>query len=345
MVVKRYLIITIDTEEEFDWHHVPFLPIGGSVENIGKLCRLQKIFARLNAKVTYFVDFPVLKNEVSRNILRRFLEQYSAEMGTHLHPWCTPPFEEELNIANTMANMLPANLVRSKLETLTEVFVEAFGFRPVSYRAGRFAFDGVSAKIIEDLGYKIDSSITPFYDWSKSYGPDFFFAPFRPYFINGEDIFLEDKKGGVLEVPISAGFNRSPFKVWSKIYSFARKGSLRYLRLVGALDRSNFLKRIILGPELQSLGEMKNLVENLLRENIQVFNMIFHSSSLIPGGNSIIKTIEEAGAFEKRVIDIVSWIIEECGAEPIRLSDYFSIKKAGEPVGDVEAGYNPCGSK
>lgn len=342
--MKRYLIITIDTEEEFNWHRTPFPSEGGTVKNVHELRRLQRVFDRLNAKVTYFVDFPVLRNEVSRNILRKLYEQYGAEMGTHLHPWCTPPFEEELNIVNTMANNLPARLVRSKLEGLTELFIQVFGFRPLSYRAGRFAFDEASAKIIGELGYKIDSSITPFYDWSRDSGPNFFFAPLRPYFIDNRGIFSENKNGQILEVPISTGFNRTPFRFWSKIYFFAKKRHLRYLKMVGALDRSNLLKRIILGPELQSLEEMKSLVRSLCREEFHVFNMIFHSSSLIPGGNSIIKTVEEAGAFEKRVIDIVSWIIQECGAEPIRLSDYFSINKTTQPVSDVEARYDPCRS-
>lgn len=252
------------------------------------------------------------------------------------------PFEEELNSANAAANMLPAHLVRSKLEALTGLFIKVFGFSPLSYRAGRFGFDPPSAKIIGDLGYKIDSSVTPFYDWSKNDGPNFFYAPFRPYFIDSEDIFLEDRKGRILEVPISAGFNRVPFKFWSKIYWFARRSKLRHLKLVGVLDRSDLLKRIALAPEFQSLEEMKSLVKNLCHEKVQVFNIIFHSSSLIPGGNSIITTREQVSAFRKRVVDIVSWIIRECEADPIRLSDYFLVhaksSRVCESVNDWEVG-------
>ncbi len=324
--MKRYLIITIDTEEEFNWHRTFFPSEGGTVRNVSELGHLQKVFAQLDAKVTYFADFPVLKDETARNILKEFHGKYGAEIGTHLHPWCTPPFKEELNMVNTMANNLPAHLVRSKLEVLTELFIQVFGFSPLSYRAGRFGFDTMSAKIIGELGYKIDSSVTPFHDWSKSHGPNFFFAPFRPYFMGCDGIFSEDKGGKILEVPISVGFNRIPFNFWSKIYFFASKSKFRHLKLVGALYRSNLLKKITLEPELQSLGEMKTLIKNLCLENIQVFNMIFHSSSLVPGGNSIITTREQASSFEKRVIDIVSWIIREYKAESIRLSDYFTIE-------------------
>lgn len=332
--MKRYLLITIDTEEEFNWHKVPFLANGNTVSNVSALRRLQEALAELNGKITYFADFPVLKDKLARGILTRFYEHYGAEIGTHLHPWCNPPFEEELNSANTMTNMLPTNLVRSKLETLTELFVEVFGFRPVSYRAGRFAFDAASAKIISELGYKIDSSVTPFYDWSKSYGPNFFFAPLRPYFIDGEDIFCENKNGQILEVPISAGFNRVPFKLWSEIYWFAKKSKLRHLKLVGTLDRSHLLKRITLGPEFQSVEEMKSLVKNLCREKVQVFNMIFHSSSLIPGGNSIISDPEQVSAFEKRVMDIISWMLLELNVKSINISD---LLRMGRELGSINA--------
>jgi len=332
------LVITVDTEEEFNWRDIPFSRSKASVKNIKELRRIQKVFDDLNAKVTYFIDFPVLKDRFARQTLEEFYQQYGAELGTHLHPWCTPPFEEEASSKNTMVNMLPASLVKSKLKMLTDLFSESFGFRPLSYRAGRFAFDAVSAKIISELGYKIDSSITPFYDWSKSHGPNFFFAPYRPYFLGREDIFCEDKKGGIFEVPVSAGFNRVPFKIWAKIYWFARSKKLRKLKLVGALDRSHLLKRTTLAPEFHSVEEMKSLVRNLWREKVNVFNMIFHSSSFIPGGNSIVRTSEEASAFEKRVADIVSWIVRECGAEAIRLSDYFlrkmdPVRNEGEDLG------------
>ena len=342
--MKRYLIITIDTEEEFNWQRAFFPSEGGTVKNVNELRHLQKVFSELSAKVTYFADFPVLEDETARNILREFHGQYGAEIGTHLHPWCTPPFGEELNRVNTMANNLPADLVRSKLEALTELFIQVFGFRPCSYRAGRFAFDRTSAEIIGELGYHIDSSITPFYDWSRGSGPNFFFAPLRPYFIDDQGICSEKKNGKILEVPISTGFNRTPFRFWSKIYFFARKRHLRFLRMAGALDRSHLLKRIILGPELQSLEEMKSLVKGLCREEFQVFNMIFHSSSLLAGGDPTIRSPQEVGAFKKRVIDTVSWMIQECGAEPIRLSDYLPIHKATEPVREVEAQYHPCRS-
>ncbi len=321
MITKRYLLITVDTEEEFDWSRTPFPSSGGTVKNINELRQIQKVFAELNAKATYFVDFPVLKGRLARDILKEFYEKYGAEIGSHLHPWCTPPFEEQLNPPNTMATMLPTPLLKSKMEVLTESFIEAFGFRPLSYRAGRFSFDGVSAKIIDDLGYKIDSSITPFYDWSNYDGPDFFFAHLRPYFIDGEDLFCEDKNGKILEVPISAGFNRVPFKFWSKIYWSANHNPLRSLKLLGALHRTNLLKLISLSPESESLEDMKALVKNLCCEGIQVFNMMFHSSSLLPGGTSFSRTALQVSIFEKNLTEIVSWMVRELKFESILMSD------------------------
>ncbi len=326
--MKRYLIITVDTEEEFDWRRHPFSRDGGGVENVKELCHLQQALAELDAKVTYFVDYPVLRDETARDILNEFYQKYGAELGTHLHPWCTPPFKEELSRANTMANMLPEDLVRSKLETLTDSFVEAFGFRPFSYRAGRFGFDSTSARIIGELGYKIDTSVTPFSDWSKSFGPDFFFSPLRPYFIGGESVICENKRGDVLEVPISVGFNRVPFRFWSKIYWYGRHGKLKKLKLVGALDRSHLLKRITLDPELQSVQELKSLIKSLCCEEIQIFNMIFHSSSTMPRGNSLIRTVGDKAAFEKRIIYMVRWALEKLGMESITMSELLKLQES-----------------
>ncbi len=319
--MKRYLLITIDTEEEFDWRGFPFSREGGTVRNIGALRHLQDALSRLGTRVTYFVDYPVLKDPAAASTLKEFHEEDGAEMGSHLHPWCTPPFEEALSRANTMANRLPGKLVKCKLEELTNSFVKVFGFPPLCYRAGRFGFDGVSGKIIAELGYTVDSSVTPFYDWSKNDGPNFYFAPLRPFWMRPEDLSGKNGKGGVLEVPVSAGFNRIPFHIWSKLYWFARHRRFRRLRLVGALDRSKLLRRFSLGPEIQNVEEMKRLVKNLCREKIEVFNMLFHSSSLLPGGNSLVRTPEEARAFEKRVTDIVSWMVQERNFQSITVSD------------------------
>ena len=77
----------------------------------------------------------------------------------------------------------PPAVERAKIEALTSLFVHTFGTRPRSFRAGRFGIGGASLGILADLGYTVDSSVTPFIDWSGAGpgAPDFRQAPFIPY--------------------------------------------------------------------------------------------------------------------------------------------------------------------
>lgn len=330
--MKACLILTVDTEEEFCWGR--FRRAGESVGNIERLWDLQRTVNQLGARTTYFVDYPVLKGNTSRRIVRDIRDRFDVEMGVHLHPWCTPPFEEELSAMNSMTNMIASDLVRRKMESVMDAFFSVFGSEPTSYRAGRYGFSSESAKIISDLGFQIDSSVTPLYDWSKDFGPDYSHAPFGPYKIDTEDILKEANDGTLLEVPISCGFNRVPLVYWRKVYCFLSKDRIRNYKLIGLLNRTGVLKRIMLAPELHSVSEMKALVSSHISESINVLNMIFHSSSLIPGGNLIVKTLEDVNQFKSRLTGMIKWIIDEKNARPILISE-LSKHLEGSPGIDI----------
>src|ERR671922_839019 len=93
------LFITIDTEED-EWGE--YQSSGHHVENVKQLSRLQEIFDHYGAVPTYLVTYPVVKNGHARELLGNILSRNRCEIGTHCHPWNTPPFEEELNKRNSM---------------------------------------------------------------------------------------------------------------------------------------------------------------------------------------------------------------------------------------------------
>ena len=111
------VFITIDTEEDLwsDWRQKD-----NPVDNICRITILQDLFDRFGAIPTYLVNYPVVANENARNILRRVLENYRCEIGTHCHPWNTPPFEEEITIKNSMMCNLPHELLYKKYISLEE---------------------------------------------------------------------------------------------------------------------------------------------------------------------------------------------------------------------------------
>ena len=80
---------------------------------------------------------------------------------------------------------------KEKLFNITELFIKTFGYEPKSFRAGRFGISKDTLKILENLNYKVDSSITPDMQWrnnNKSKNTvNFFGAPYQPYYPSHND--------------------------------------------------------------------------------------------------------------------------------------------------------------
>jgi len=173
-------VVTVDTEEEGLWNG-EFRRTGYTVENTRGIERFQKLCDRYGVRPTYLVDAPVVQDERSVVLLREINDDGRCEIGAHLHPWCNPPFEEELNERNSYLCNLPKSLQRAKIEWLTQTIEELFGQRPTSFRAGRYGLDIRGARILAELGYLVDSSVIPFSDFRADGGPDFSDAPWWPY--------------------------------------------------------------------------------------------------------------------------------------------------------------------
>ena len=100
----------------------------------------------------------------------------AAEVGAHLHPWTTPPFGGEPGLArNDAAHTYPCHLdeplLAAKLRALTTAQIrDAFGAAPTSFRAGRFGLDATGARLLAELGYVVDSSVTPYVSWAGNPG-------------------------------------------------------------------------------------------------------------------------------------------------------------------------------
>src|SRR3546814_5249321 len=98
-------------------------------------------------------------------MLRRFQDDGECTIGTHLHPWVNPPFEEAVTGPNSFAGNLPPALERAKLGVLTDTIEAAFGRRPTVYRAGRYGVGPNTAAILRDLGYRVDVSVRALFDY------------------------------------------------------------------------------------------------------------------------------------------------------------------------------------
>ena len=290
-----HLAITIDTEED-NWSDYYSKPV---LSNISKIPELQKMFDRYEVKPTYLITYPVATDKNSISILRNIMEEGRCEIGAHLHPWNTPPFEEEKSVKNTMLFNLGKELQYKKLESLHERIFENFRMAPVTFRSGRWGFDQTVAENIQRLGYKVDTSVSPYLNWESYYGPDFSDRSPMP------EIVRPGKNGspdsGVLEVPATIGFLQDNYEFCNACLKGISGSALRHFRLIGLLDKLKIINKVWLSPESDNAEKMIQLAESITRKKYPILNMFFHSPSLQHGLTHFTKTKEEANELTHRI--------------------------------------------
>ena len=282
------LVVTIDTEED-NWAN--YSPIDNSVENIKHLNELQAIFDQYGVKPTYLVTYPVVTNPQSVDILKGILEKGKCEIGMHCHPWNTPPFEGRGTISkqDTMLCNLNPVVVHKKLSHLHEIIQKNFKITPTSFRAGRYGFGPAVANSLLKLGYRIDSSVTPFVSWEKYYGPDFsaFYPHHFRFSVQGLD--HKDENGQLLEIPATIGFLQSNFAAANRKMKKLERPFARKLHIAGILERLGLLNKTWLSPEMSSVNDMIKLAERMQKNMYSVLNFTFHSTSLKVGSSPFVK--------------------------------------------------------
>ncbi|MBJ6801409.1 polysaccharide deacetylase family protein [Geomonas propionica] len=274
-----FLVVTIDTEED-NWGQ--YTDRSYSLKNLLKLHELQTLFDRYGVRPTYLINYPVATDPLAIELFSHFLAKDSCEIGMHCHPWNTPPYEESLCSFNSMLCNLPEELQYRKLKTLRDAIRDNFGVTPVSFRAGRWAFGSSTARSIQKLGLKIDTSVTSYTDWGGN-GVDYSAVPPRPYRFSSENILASDDSGELLQYPASVGFLQPHFDICSRAHELLRKNPLKQMRLCGLLDRLRLLNKVALSPETASGKSMVNLAKRFERLGINYLNLFFHSNSLVKG--------------------------------------------------------------
>ena len=168
----RRVLLTVDTEEEFDWTG-PFTRDRHGLDHLPRLRNFQEFCESHHVVPSYLVDWPVATSTLAKDILAPAVASGKAEVGIQLHPWVNPPFEEEVNARNSYAGNLPLDLERAKFLRLRDAIAENFGANPQLYRAGRYGFGPATAELLRDAGVAIDSSFRPLFDYRAGNGPDF----------------------------------------------------------------------------------------------------------------------------------------------------------------------------
>jgi peptidoglycan/xylan/chitin deacetylase (PgdA/CDA1 family) len=309
------LLVGIDTEGDNQWD--ARARANQRFENIYVLPRLHALFAKHGVRPTYVITYPVAKDVRSAEVLRGLLAGGDCEIGAHHHAWETPPCTEEDVRRHPYASALPRTQFEAQLASLTGAITDAVGTRPVSYRSGRFGFSAAHVAGLEQLGYRVESSVAPLFYESHKGGPEFVEAPLTPYFL-AYDCATRAGTSDLLEVPVSAALNRR-LPRWIQ-YAYARapwpysaKRVLRALRIA----RMRWLR-----PSYSSLDDMMELARDLARAGEPVLNLLFHSSEAIVAGSPYNRTQGELDAFLDRLERFLAFATRELGAVPATFTEF-----------------------
>lgn len=268
------VLLTVDTEEEFDWN-APFSRDQYGLEHVAAIPRFQAFCEEIGAHPVYLVDWPIAGNARAVEIIGDAVKRGTADVGMQLHPWVNPPFDEDVSAQNSYVGSLPRELEAAKMRALRDRIEDAFGSAPQIYRAGRYGLGPNSAGILRDNGIKIDTSVRTLFDYNAQHGPDFSYHPLAPYWVDGDT----KAKQNLLELPVTTVY-------WGVLRQLGRKlqRAQRHMpTFYSGFSRLNLLERIPLTPEGVSAEEAIRGIDIALDEQLPLLVLSFHSPSLAPG--------------------------------------------------------------
>lgn len=277
-------ILTVDTEEEFDWGQ-PIRREGYTLHSVARLARFQEFCEGAGVVPIYLVDYPIASSPAACEALRPAIAAGKAEVGVQLHPWVSPPHDEDVSEFNSFAGNLPATLEREKFRRLRDAIEQGFGATPLIYRAGRYGLGPNTASILSDHGIAIDTSVRSRFDYSAGGGPNYRDHPVVPWWI--------DRERGLMELPLTTVY-------WGLLRQFGPwlyPKMWRVPQLRGLLARIGMLERIPLTPEGVTLDEAIRGIDIAIDEGLPVLVFSFHSPSLAPGFTPYVRSEFDLDAF------------------------------------------------
>jgi len=322
---RPILVVVIHTEEEFDWDK-PYDRNATGVAHMRHIARAQSVFDEFGIVPNYVVDYPIATQAEAFGPLKVYADAGRALIGAHLHPWVSPPFDEEVNARNSYPGNLPRALEHEKLRVLTDRITAAFGAPPLTYLAGRYGFGPNTGEILESLGYKVDISAAASIDYSADGGPDYSGYTSDPFWFG--------RSRRLLGLPGSGGYVGRLRAGGTPLYRRLTRPWLRRVRVSGAVARLRLLERIRLSPEDYSVPEMHRLTHALMADGIRIFVFSFHSPSVMPGGTPYVRSNAERDRFLEKCRRYFEFFLRELRGTtmtPLGVKDY--LMRTAKPGG------------
>lgn len=319
------LIVVVDTEEEFSWER-PFDRANVDTTSIADQPIMhERVYDRLGIVPTYMCDWPVATAVSAVRTLRSLMEEGRCEIGTHLHPWVSPPHMEQVSVFNSYAGNLPRELEYEKLHRLTNAIADSFGRAPQAFKAGRYGLGPYTAESIASLGYAIDASVVPYTSFTNDGGPDFRGYDEHPFWFQAAGREL-------LEVPVTTGYTGWLRAAGPQLYDLMQQPLARSVRANGILARSRALERIRLSPETASGAEMRRLTATLFRGGCEVFSLTYHSPSMAVGHTPYVRSKAELERFIATVHDFCRWFRDELGGQFVSMTQLRNMITVARPA-------------
>ncbi len=316
--MNKYFIVTIDTEcdKSKDWSIPQPLQFKNILEGIPN--RLTPLFERYNVKPTYLISPEVIRDSASSALLK---DLKNVELGTHLHGEFIEP---QANYASTGTWEYQADYDYDtefqKMKNLTQLFVEIFGYRPLSFRAGRFGLGVNTLRILQELNYKIDSSIFPYQKIrTKHNNFDTYYYPTKPHVADPIDI---------AELPLTV-YSR----FYDKVPAFLGRrisNSKLPLKVLSKLIGKKRIKPYSLRHSTVPLEVLKDVIDGYTRlhsksEDI-VLHAMFHSNETIVGGSPYCNSEDELSCWFDRLEELLVYS-RSLGFTFVTMTEYYAVLK------------------
>lgn len=300
-------ILTVDTEADDQWAQDGDV----TLHNLDELARLQSFAEERGIIPTYLASYETLDHPA----LYALADAHAhgrAEIGGHLHPWTTPPYDALDAAVQRFPLELPDDVLDAKLNALTEAIRARINEQPLSFRAGRWGSDERVLDAVARHGYRVDSSVTPGIAWERivrdravhTVLPDFSEAGARPYHV---------PHTGLYEIPMSVLPTGIVSSKW--LAAQAQKKGVA-AKLARGLARPRWC-RIFPGSTLQDLVAVYRAAQ---RMRLPVLVFMTHSSELAAARSPYAKD-EAAVVRTYELLDAFASFLSNEGVQSVRMRD------------------------
>lgn len=284
---RPVFLITIDTEGDSAWSRPKVI----TTRNASYLHRFQALCDLHGFKPTWLTNYEMMHAPAMQELGRDVIKRGAGEIGMHLHAWNSPPIvpltSDDFHFQPFLIEY-STSVLREKVRVLTDELEQTFSVKMLSHRAGRWSFDARYARVLAELGYVVDCSVTPTVSWRSTKGDpnggggtDFSSFPNGAYYFNLNDI-GNPGVGPILELPMT--ISRKPRR-WAR---YLPTQAARIPLFGQFVMRSSWLR-----AHRGNLDELLQLVNDAVESRTPYIEFMLHSSEFMPGGSPTFETEED----------------------------------------------------